>query len=152
MYVLLSVWLLLHSIVSVHFVHVVTWQQLIFLKKFFLFGCTGSSLLCGLFSRCGEWGSCLVACRVRASHCGGFSSSAGCRVCRLQWLWLVGSRAQAQQLWRTGLVAPWRVGSSQTRTKPMSPAWAGRFLSTVPPEKSQTLLFTLNLLWVWSNV
>ena len=44
-----------------------------FFKKYlFLFGCTGSLLLCGLFSSCGErrllssWGA-------RASHCGGFS-------------------------------------------------------------------------------
>ena len=27
----------------------------------------------------------------------------------------MGSRVQAQYLWRTGLVAPWHVGSSQTR-------------------------------------
>ena len=30
---------------------------------------------------------------------------------------LVGSRAQAQQLWHTGLVAPQHVGSSQTRDR-----------------------------------
>ena len=34
---------------------------------------------------------------------------------RLQQLWLTGSRAQAQWLWHTGLVAPWHVGSSRTR-------------------------------------
>ena len=33
----------------------------------------------------------------------------------LQQLWLAGSKAQAQQLWCTGLVALWHVGSSQTR-------------------------------------
>ena len=32
-----------------------------------------------------------------------------------QQLRLLASRAQAQQLWRTGLVAPWYVGSSQIR-------------------------------------
>ena len=32
-------------------------------------------------------------------------------------MWLAGSRAQAQQLWRTGPVAPWHVGSSQTRAR-----------------------------------
>ena len=41
----------------------------------------------------------------------GFSS---CSM-QAQQLWLAGSRAQAQQLWRTGLVAPWHVGSSWTR-------------------------------------
>ena len=35
----------------------------------------------------------------------------------LQQLWLTGSRAQAQQLWHTGLVAPWHVGSSRTRDR-----------------------------------
>ena len=43
----------------------------------------------GLLSRCGMWASLL--------------------------LWLLGSRAQAQQLWHTGLIALWRVGSSQTK-------------------------------------
>ena len=33
---------------------------------------------------------------------------------RLQELQLAGSRAQAQGLWRTGLVAPWHVDSSLT--------------------------------------
>ena len=35
----------------------------------------------------------------------------------LQQLWLEASRAQAQQLWHTGLVAPQHVGSSQTRAR-----------------------------------
>ena len=34
----------------------------------------------------------------------------GIQACSLRQLWLTGSRAQAQQLWRTGLVAPWHVG------------------------------------------
>ena len=39
----------------------------------------------------------------------------GSRACRLQELQLPGSRAQAQELWCMGLVAPWPVGSSWTR-------------------------------------
>ena len=39
----------------------------------------------------------------------------GLQACGLQQLWLIGSRAQAQQLWCTGLVAPWHVESSWTR-------------------------------------
>ena len=39
------------------------------------------------------------------------------RVGGLQQLQLPGSRAQAQQLWLTGLIAPWPVGSSQTRNQ-----------------------------------
>ena len=78
-------------------------------------------MLHGLFSSCSEWG--LLASRS-ASHCGGFSC---CRARGLgyacfssygtwaQQLWLLGSRAQAQQLWHTGSVAPQHMGSSQTR-------------------------------------
>ena len=32
-----------------------------------------------------------------------------------QYMWLPGSREEAQQLWRTGLVVPWHVESSWTR-------------------------------------
>ena len=39
----------------------------------FISGCAGSSLLCELFSSCGEWGL-LSTCSAWASHCGGFSS------------------------------------------------------------------------------
>ena len=56
-------------------------------------------------------------CLVRTSHCGGFCC---CRAqalgLGLQELQLPGSRVRrAQQLWRLGLVALWRVQSSQTR-------------------------------------
>ena len=47
----------------------------------------------------------------------GFSS---CGTCAQQ-LWLAGSRAQAQQLWCTGLVAPRHVGSSGTRARTRVP-------------------------------
>jgi len=42
------------------------------LLNYRIFGCAGSSLPCVVFSSCGEWGL-LSSCRVRASHCGGFS-------------------------------------------------------------------------------
>ena len=50
-------------------------------------------------------------------HVVGASLVAGHRLsaCRLQWLWLPGSRAQAQELWRLTSVAPWHVGSSWVR-------------------------------------
>ena len=46
-----------------------------------------------------------LCCSVQASHCSGF------------WLllWSTGSRAWAQQLWHTGLVALWHEGSFRTR-------------------------------------
>ena len=44
------------------------------------------------------------------------------------------SKAEAQQLWCTSLVAPWSVESSRDWTHAL--ALAGRFLSLVPPGKS----------------
>ena len=49
-----------------------------FLIYLFIFGCAGSSLMCGIFSSCPEQGL-LSCCCVRASHCGGFS------FCDSQW-------------------------------------------------------------------
>ena len=66
--------------------------------SFFIFGYTGSSLLCGLFSSYGKRGL-LSSCGARASHYGGFSCCG----------------AQAQELWHTCLVVLQYVGSSQTR-------------------------------------
>ena len=67
----------------------------------------GYSLLwCAGFSL--RW---LLLLQSTGSRCAGFSS---CGMWAQQ-LWLVGSRAQAQQLWCTGLVALLHVGSSQTR-------------------------------------
>ena len=121
-------------------------KKAIFLKlSFYFVGCIGSSLLrtgflqlrragatlhcnvwashCSGFSCCraralGAWASVVAACRL--SSCGtqalehaGFSS---CHAWAQQ-LWLMGSRAQAQQLWPTGLAAPRHVGSSQTRAQ-----------------------------------
>ena len=40
----------------------------------FIFGCAGSSLLCGLFGSWGEWGL-LSRCGARASDCAGFFGS-----------------------------------------------------------------------------
>lgn len=58
--------------------------------------------------------------------------------CRLQQLQYTGSRAGAQQLQCSGLVASWHVISSQTRTiiEPVSPALLGRFLFRTPSSKA----------------
>ena len=93
-------------------------QEDSFFKKInlFIFGCIGSSLLragflylrrAGATPRCGAW----------ASHCGGFSC------CGAQ-----APGAQAQQLWRTDLVAPRHVGSSQTRTRTCVPCFGRQIL------------------------
>ena len=86
----------------------------------FIFGCAGSSLLQGLFSGFGERGP-LSSWGMWASHCGGpfccrtgavgNASFSSCNR-RAQYLWLPGSRAQAQPLWYRGSVATQLVGSS----------------------------------------
>ena len=70
-----------------------------------LLRCSGFSLWWLLLSR--STGSR----RVGLSSCGRWA----------QQLWLVGSRAQAQQLWHTGPVAPRHVGSSRTRARARVP-------------------------------
>ena len=77
-----------------------------------------SSLLCTGFSL--QW---LLLLRSIGSRRTGFSS---CSTWAHQ-LWLSGSGAQAQQLWHTGLVAPWHVGSSQTRARTHVPC-IGRWI------------------------
>ena len=72
----------------------------------FIFGGTESLLLFRVFS----------SCSAQISHFGGFS----CCVARAlertgSERQVLGSGAQAQYLWRTGLVAPRHLGSSQTR-------------------------------------
>ena len=63
---------------------------------FIIFVCAGSSLLHGLFFSCGEW-RLLSDCSAQASHCGDFSCcSAWTLGYGLQYLRLLGSRAQAQ--------------------------------------------------------
>ena len=47
----------------------------------------------------------------------------------LQQLWLAGSRAQAQQLWRTGLGTPRHVGSSRTRARTRVPCIGRQILN-----------------------
>ena len=94
----------------------------------FIFVCVGSSLLHTGFSLVAASGG-YSSLRCAGFSCGGFSlwsmgsRHAGFDSCgtRVQQLWLAVSRAQAQQLWRTGLVAPQHVGSSQTRAQTRVP-------------------------------
>ena len=79
-----------------------------------------SSLWCAGFSL--RW---LLLLRSTGSRRTGFSS---CGTWAQQ-LWLVGSRAQAQQLWCTGLAAPRHVGSSWTRDQTRVPCVSRRILN-----------------------
>ena len=103
---------------------------------FFFLAALGLRCCARAFSSCGERGYSLL-------RCVGFSlrwllllQSTGCRrtgfsSCgtRAQQLWLVGSRAQPQQLWCTGLVAPRHVGSSRTRAQTRVPCIGRRILN-----------------------
>ena len=83
----------------------------------FIFGCVGSSFLCEGFLQLRQAGATLHR-DVRASHYRGLSR------CRAK-----ASDAQAQQLWLTGLVAPWHVGSSQTRARTRFPCIGRQILN-----------------------
>ena len=96
--------------------------------------CTGFSLVAQ------SWG--YSSCREQASHWGGLSccrTHKSFRVCGLQelqhlgqQLQLPGSRAQAQQLSRTGLVALCMWDLTRPGIKPLSPALASGFFTTEP--------------------
>ena len=100
----------------------------------FIFGCAESLLLCGCFSSCSTRaasGSVFSYCGALALGCTGFCSC--------------GARAQELQLpgpehrlsgWRTWVYLPlgmWDLPGPGI--KPVSPALAGRFFTTVPPGK-----------------
>ena len=109
------------------------------LKKilFIYFGCIGFLLLCMGFLQlwlAGGFSSLqctdfllqrLLLLRSTGSRCTGFSS---CGTWAQQ-LWLAGSSAQAQQLWRTGLVALRHVGSSWTRAQTRVPCISRQILN-----------------------
>ena len=60
---------------------------------------------------------------------------------------LVGSRAQAQKLWRTGLVAPWHVGSSRTRARTCVPCIGRRILNHCATREIPIYLFLFSFFW-----
>ena len=100
--------------------------QLIF--YLIIYGCTGSSLLRAGFLQlqgagatlcCGAWAS-----RGGFPCCGAWALGAWASVVVAR-----GSRAQAQQLWRMGLVAPWHVGSPRTRIPTGVPCIGRRILN-----------------------
>ena len=98
----------------------------------FIYGCVGSLLLLTDFLQLRRAGATLQ-CSARASHCNGFSCCGA---------WALGAQAS--------VVVACRLSSCGARAqllrgmwdlpgpgiKPMSPALAGRFLTTAPPGKS----------------
>ena len=114
-----------------------------FFNKFiylFIYACVGSSLLHTRLSLVGgRWGATLH-CGAWASHCSGFS----CCGARVLGTWA--SVVVAHRLNSCGAQAYLFRGTwdlTRPGLKPVSPALAGRFLTTVPPGKSW--LFS----WCW---
>ena len=113
----------------------ITYSFFFFFNIFFFWLCWVTITVRGLSLVVANGGYCSL-------QCAGFSlwwplvAEHGLQACRLQQLWLAGSRAQAQQLWHTGFVAPRHVGSSRPGLEPVSPALAGGFLTTASPGKT----------------
>ena len=81
------------------------------------------------FSSCGERGLLFVAVRRLLIAVASLIVEHGLQVRGLQQLWLTGSRAQAQQLWHTSLVALRHVGPSRTRARTRVPCIGRRILN-----------------------
>ena len=108
------------------FIYLFIFNKFIYLFVFLFLAVLGLCCCVWALSNCGKQGLLffvvhgllIVVASVVVEH--------GLQARGLQYLWLIGSRAQAQQLWFTGLVAPRHVGSSQTRDGTCVPALAGR--------------------------
>ena len=71
-----------------------------------------------LLSSYGEWGLLqLYVVSGLLTAVASLVANTGSRAPRFQQLWLLGSRAQAKELWCKGLAAPQHVGSSQIRDR-----------------------------------
>ena len=105
-----------------------------FVFNLFIFGCVGTSLLRAGFLQLWQAGATL-RCSAQASHCGGFSC---CGVRAL------GTRALEHRLSSCGSRAQLLRGMWDLPgpgVEPMSPALAGRFLTTAPPGEAPGILF-----------
>ena len=81
------------------------------------------------FSSCSEWMLLFVEVHRLLIVVASLVVELGLQARGLQQLWLAGSRAQAPQLRRTGLVALWHVGSSRTRARTRVPCIGKRILN-----------------------
>ena len=109
-----------------------------FLKIYFIYGCVGSSPLCKGFLQLWQVGATLHH-GARASHYRGLSR------CGAQ-----APDVQAQQFWLTGPVAPWHVGSSQTRTRTRVPCIGRQILNHCATREALTFFSYLH--WLKSPV
>ena len=104
---------------------------LFFLNKFIYLFLVALGLCCctRAFSNCGERRLLFVAVRGLLIAVACPVAENGLQVRGLHQLWHAGSGAQAQQLWRMGLVALWHVGFSRTRAGTHVPCIGRRILN-----------------------
>ena len=113
---------ILYIVVCIFFLFVLNLFIYLFI---FIFGCVGSSFLCEGFLHLRRAEATLHR-GAQASHRRGLSR------CGAQ-----APDAQAQQLWLTGLVAPWHVGSSQTRARTCVPCIGRQILTHCATREAQ---------------
>ena len=101
----------------------------LFFSLFFIYGCVGSPFLCEGFLQLRQVGATLHR-GAWASHCRSLSC------CGAQ-----APDAQAQQLWLTGPVAPWHVGSSQIRARTRVPCIGRQTLNHCDTREAQVHQF-----------
>ena len=120
----------------------------IYLFIYYLFILAALGLCCCLraLSSCCERGLLFVVVSRLLIVVASLVAEHGLQARGLQQLWHAGSRAQAQQLWRTGLVAPRHVGSSQTRARTRVPCIGRHILNQCTtrevPLPSNLILFS----------
>ena len=107
----------------------------------FIYGCVGSSFLCKGFLQLWQVGATLHR-SARASHYRGLPC------CGAQ-----APDAQAQQLWLTGPVAPWHVGSSQTRARTRVPCISRQILNHCATREALLYFYIfLNFIFLYSRL
>ena len=114
---------------------------------FFFLAVLGLHCCTRAFSSCSEWGLLFVAVRGLLIAVASLVVEHGLQELGLQQLWLRSSRVQAQQLWHTGLVAPWLVGSSQTRARTYVPCIGRRILNHCATREVPQVLY-LSLFYI----
>ena len=106
----------------------------------FIFGYAESSLLCELFSSCGNWGL-FSSCGAHASYCCGFSSGE----------WALGHRLSSKGSWDELLCSVWDLPRPAIKSLDSCVGrgilffflffLAGGFFTTEPPRKPHSLYF-----------
>ena len=117
--------------------------------NWFMFGCSVSPSLWAGFLRPWQAGSCSLGALHRPLALASLAAELGLQAPGLQWLQRVAAGAVAFRLRRVGFVVTHRIRFSaacghvldQGSNPSVSPALAGRLLSTLPPGKSNTRLF-----------